>query len=288
MYQRRGMCCSNFYQNKIEPQQFERRCRMSARPWMPLYVGDYLADTAHLRAFQSGGYLHLIMHYWRTGGLPDDDSQLAAIARMTPEEWKDNKALLQSFFYDGWKHKRIDAELAEAEEKYNRRASAGRKGGIAAHKPEQCPSNAQAMLDQSQSQSQSESGSKKESKTGKILLPDAWSISDSHFELGNRLGLTKEEIEEAAQEMRSWSLGNGERRANWDFVFNNWIRRNAGKKNGFGRQGKLQDDSRSASRAAGRLAERAERGEFEFGRRPSLLPAPHANNVVLLPKGRDS
>jgi uncharacterized protein YdaU (DUF1376 family) len=41
-----------------------------SQPWMPLYVGDYIADTAHLSCAESGAYLHLIMHYWRAGSLP--------------------------------------------------------------------------------------------------------------------------------------------------------------------------------------------------------------------------
>ena len=56
---------------------------MSAPPWMPLYVGDYRADTTHLNATQHGAYLLLIMHYWQHGGLPDDDEQLARIACMS-------------------------------------------------------------------------------------------------------------------------------------------------------------------------------------------------------------
>ena len=54
-----------------------------SRPWMPLCLADYLADTAHLRALESGAYLHLIMHCWRRGSLPDNDRQLATIAKMT-------------------------------------------------------------------------------------------------------------------------------------------------------------------------------------------------------------
>ena len=64
-------------------------------------------------------------------------------------------------------------------------------------------------------------------------------------------------------------LGNGETR-NWDWVFNNWLTQH--KKvngNGHGRSGTFPDDSRSASRAAARLAEKAERGEFQFSPRPS-------------------
>jgi uncharacterized protein YdaU (DUF1376 family) len=37
---------------------------------------------------------------------------------------------LQAFFYDGWKHKRIDTELAKMEKVSARRAEAGFKGGI--------------------------------------------------------------------------------------------------------------------------------------------------------------
>lgn len=80
---------------------------------MPLYIADYLKDTTHLGALESGAYLHLIMDYWANGKLPDDDKKLARIAKMTDREWKIAKDTLQAFFHDGWKHKRIDAEIAE-------------------------------------------------------------------------------------------------------------------------------------------------------------------------------
>lgn len=95
------------------------------RPWMPLYIADYLADTAHLNAAQSGAYLHLIMHYWQTGGLPDDDAALARIGRMTTVEWRKARPIIAPFFADGWRHKRIDAEMkktAEVAEAYSSRA----------------------------------------------------------------------------------------------------------------------------------------------------------------------
>lgn len=55
--------------------------------------------------------------------------------------------------------------------------------------------------------------------------------------------------------------------------------------NGYRGPRPLQDDSKSISAAAGRLAEAAERGEYTFGPRPSLLPDPNEAPVFLLSKG---
>lgn len=75
---------------------------MSAAPWMPLYVADYLADTAHLTAAEHGAYLLLIMHYWRAGKLPSDGRQIARIARMNAREWDRSRDTIAAFFDDGW------------------------------------------------------------------------------------------------------------------------------------------------------------------------------------------
>jgi uncharacterized protein YdaU (DUF1376 family) len=94
---------------------------MAALPYMPLYVADYLADAAHLTALQHGGYLLLLMNYWQRGKpLPNDDVQLARIARMGRKEWNANKAELRSFFYEEenlLKHGRVESELAKVEAK---------------------------------------------------------------------------------------------------------------------------------------------------------------------------
>ena len=105
---------------------------MSKRAWMPLYVGDYLGDTGHLTTSQHGAYLLLMMHYWRKGGLPDDDEQLSAITKLPLNIWKSYRGVIQAFFYDGWFHKRIDEELAVMEVKTRKRAAAGSKGGTQA------------------------------------------------------------------------------------------------------------------------------------------------------------
>jgi uncharacterized protein YdaU (DUF1376 family) len=97
--------------------------------WMPLYVGDYLADTGHLTTTQHGAYLLLLMHYWRKRELPDDDKQLAAIAKLPLRIWLDSKETIQAFFHMGWSHKRLDAEIEKRTKVANARAIAGQKGG---------------------------------------------------------------------------------------------------------------------------------------------------------------
>lgn len=125
-----------------------------ARPWMPLYVADYLADTGHLSAAEHGAYLLLIMHYWANGGLPCDDKKLARIARMSDKEWKAAKDTVAGFFSEDWKHDRIERELADANAAYERRASAGRKGGNAKSDSKQSGSNATSLPDALLKQSQ--------------------------------------------------------------------------------------------------------------------------------------
>ncbi|RDJ20145.1 DUF1376 domain-containing protein [Bosea caraganae] len=119
------------------------------RPWMAFYVADYLADTLHLSAAQHGAYLLLISHYWVHGGLPNDEAMLQRIARLTPEEWTASRDTLASFFKDGWHHSRVEREMAEAREKYEKRANAGRCGGKASGNSRR--SNASAMLPEKRS-----------------------------------------------------------------------------------------------------------------------------------------
>jgi uncharacterized protein YdaU (DUF1376 family) len=100
------------------------------RAWMPLYVGDYLRDTRDLNTLQHGAYLLLIMHYWQHDALPTDDARLAAIAGLPVAQWRRIREPVQAKFADGWRHKRIEAELAKLDRAVMQRRIAGRNGGI--------------------------------------------------------------------------------------------------------------------------------------------------------------
>ena len=150
--------------------------------WMPIYIGDYLADTGHLSTTQHGAYLLLLMHYWRKRELPEDDKQLAAIAKLPLRIWLDSKETIQSFFFDGWKHKRIEAELQRRAEVSNKRAEAGAKGGAKARveqEPSNCSDFASSLLKQNGSMTQSQSHID--------VADDARKPPSSSFELAEKL-----------------------------------------------------------------------------------------------------
>ncbi|HEX7720474.1 MAG TPA: DUF1376 domain-containing protein [Woeseiaceae bacterium] len=72
---------------------------MTAIPFMPFYVADYLADTGHLTTAEHGAYMLLLCAYWQKGGpLPNDDKLLARYARMTAPAWKRAKPVVLDFF----------------------------------------------------------------------------------------------------------------------------------------------------------------------------------------------
>src|SRR5580704_8100543 len=100
------------------------------RAWMPLYVGDYLRDTRDLNTLQHGAYLLLIMHYWQHDALPGDDARLAAITGLSVAQWRRIREPVQAKFTDGWRHKRIEAEIAKTDRAFMQRRAAGPNGGI--------------------------------------------------------------------------------------------------------------------------------------------------------------
>lgn len=100
--------------------------------WMPLYIGDYLADTIDLTNAEHGAYLRSIMMYWRKGGALSQ-RELRAVCGKELER-------VSGFYHleaGRWHHKRVDEELdlaykrkLAAEEKARKSIEARRKAGL--------------------------------------------------------------------------------------------------------------------------------------------------------------
>ena len=115
---------------KMYPFCMENAPTTKTPPYMPFYVGDYLADTTHLEALEHGAYLLLLMAMWRSGGkLPNDDARLIKLARMRPEQWAKVRDTVLAFFQcnDGvLSHKRLDREYAKYNDTVAKRSKAGK------------------------------------------------------------------------------------------------------------------------------------------------------------------
>jgi uncharacterized protein YdaU (DUF1376 family) len=70
------------------------------------------------------------MHYWQHDALPSDDPRLAAITGLSVAQWRRIREPVQAKFSEGWRHKRIEAELAKLDRAVMQRRLAGRSGGI--------------------------------------------------------------------------------------------------------------------------------------------------------------
>lgn len=214
--------------------------------WMPLYIGDYLADTTRLTTEQHGAYLLLIMDYWRNGAPPDDDTVLASVCRANTQGWKRLRPALIGFFRvveARWHHSRIDKEIADAKaskakaEAKAAKAAEARWGKHAAEQgdkestsnaPSIATSTPQDMHDQCPSPSPSlktKPRSKAESATA-TRLPADWmpSHDDARFCESERPDLS---IDGTASRFRDYWIaqpGVKGRKLDWAATWRNWVR----------------------------------------------------------------
>lgn len=54
--------------------------RETTPPAFQFYASDFLSSTSEMTAEEAGAYIRLLCHQWIRGGIPDDDSRLAAMA----------------------------------------------------------------------------------------------------------------------------------------------------------------------------------------------------------------
>jgi uncharacterized protein YdaU (DUF1376 family) len=105
-------------------------------PWMPLFWGDFLANTMHLSAQEAGAYLFLIAHAWEhEGEIPTEPVRLARIAHVRQDQWKKVWPALEEFFditRDGpsisrTTHRRVMDELDRLGKISNKRSAAAKQ-----------------------------------------------------------------------------------------------------------------------------------------------------------------
>lgn len=108
---------------------------MASVPYMPLYVDDYEADTAHLSMLEDGVYSRLLRLCWRTPGcsVPDDEAWLFRRLRAQSEE---ERAAVLAIIEEFFERKagritspRLVREFKKVDETTRKRSEAGKRGG---------------------------------------------------------------------------------------------------------------------------------------------------------------
>jgi uncharacterized protein YdaU (DUF1376 family) len=197
------------------------------RPWMPLYVNDYLSATMRLTTIEHGAYLLLIMEYWREGGLPNDDAKLAKIAGVKPTQWKRMRPTISGFFDAEWKHKRIDSEITRTAEISNKRKEAAKQ------MHSKCKAKADTLTltltpikKEEEKKVEADANAPPTPKPRAIRLPNDWKPSADDLAFVKAKGWSPLEIELEATKFRNyWTAKSGRdaTKLDWGRTWENWI-----------------------------------------------------------------
>jgi uncharacterized protein YdaU (DUF1376 family) len=215
--------------------------------WMPLFIGDYLADTGRLSTEQHGAYLLLIMDYWRNGPPPDDADTLAQITHLSLDAWSIAQAKLKHFFSieDGvWRHKRIDEELVAARENKGKaqakaKAAADARWGkgnsdASSNAPstpqamhEECPSPSPSPLPSSTSKPTTTPKSKAGATASGSRLPEDWkpSLADVEYCKTERPDLQPSKVAQNFYDYWIAIPGAKGRKLDWSATWRTWVRK---------------------------------------------------------------
>jgi uncharacterized protein YdaU (DUF1376 family) len=225
-----------------------------SKPWMPFYVGDFLADTMHLGATETGIYLRLIMHCWQHGSIPLDDRKLAIIGHCDIRLWHQYRKTVLQFFdvvdASTAQHKRVSTELQRYAAVSKRKTKAEKRvientgeNGVTAqqkcdvvdastvqHRSSTLFNENNGSFENLQTQSQSQSPKKKKEpvlRTGRARsetpLPEGWKPSEADRAYARSKDWDEARIDRQAERFVNHALAKDRRLRDWAAGWRNWV-----------------------------------------------------------------
>lgn len=205
------------------------------RPWMPLYISEFISETASLTATETGIYIRLLAHCWQHKTIPNDDRKLAVISHCSPRLWRRHKkAVLQLFVpidVHFFGHIEVSKRIRRYEEISNKRKVAAEQ----MHNLKDA--NALQMhtdlvdIEDKNTKKVSKIDSKKESKKQTAAkgerIPPGWRPSAESITAAKAMGFSDSEIAlTTAEFLDYWSTLQGPKalNSNWDYTWRNRFR----------------------------------------------------------------
>lgn len=95
---RNGPFCSTTCRANWQANETDRQFEQESPASIPFYTADFLGGTKYLSANEIGAYVLLLIHQWEKGYLPNDESRLIQVSRMTRGQWaKSRERILEKF-----------------------------------------------------------------------------------------------------------------------------------------------------------------------------------------------
>lgn len=233
---------------------------MSTHPYIPLYVDDYDAATAHLSIEEDGAYGRLMRLCWRTPGcsLPNDPAWIARKIRLSSDDFaRIAQPVLDEFFKlsrGRLVQKRLRDEYDDISRKKSARKHAGKKGGEAKalKTKENDPSNASDLPADTRAFPNPEpepvieeppkpptGGSKadlfgdeqerapRSRRKAATPIPEGFPSAEIIVEEQAKARKAGANVDAAyqAERFRNWALGKDARYADWPATWRNWMAR---------------------------------------------------------------
>jgi uncharacterized protein YdaU (DUF1376 family) len=262
--------------------------------WFAFDVDDYDADTMHLTAAEDGMYSRLLRFYYKTRlPLPDNDKALAAIARVSADEWAESRDTIRAFFQPRagkLRHKRCDQELDVEDKRARTRSERASKAANARHNnindldatsmPQAQTVHDTIMLGDAtrpdQTRQKEEATTVASKKSRKTQFPADWIPDEGDRNHASQRGYDQQWIDEQALACRDYHRGKGTVFSDLSAAWRTWVRNyerfNRGLANGSARQTPLEGLYAGAALALERreAQRQADRGTCDNAAEPLL------------------
>lgn len=187
-------------------------------PYLPLFVGDFLAATAEWSGEERALYLLLLAHAWSIGSLPTDTAKLARLCCWNPKSFDKLWPTVQTKFTERegrLYNNRLEEHREHSREIGKRRAIAGANGAAKTNGNKAAIAEKVPQQSETASINQSRSKSEKRTRPRKFPIPENFDLTAERRAYAEE-HLTAVDAEAAMAIFRSNAKSKGWEYADWD------------------------------------------------------------------------